>query len=74
MFRYLVTVVSGIAEARTLILPKTIQKVEKLAFYEEERLRSVVLSALLKSIGQACFAKTRIRSVTIPAHIREIPG
>lgn len=60
-------------DSTDIIIPDGVKSIEKVVFYENEKLRSVVLPKTLRWIGLDAFSKcVSLKSITIPANVISI--
>ena len=61
----------GSTRGRTLAFPRTVRRVQCVAFRSAESLRSVVLNEGLEALGDRAFYRTGLREVAFPASLRK---
>lgn len=63
---------SSVPQLAHLILPSTLKKIGKAAFYYCDSLQEIALNHGLETVGDYAFANTAVRTVYIPRTVREI--
>lgn len=62
----------GAKRCKIMTFPPTIKKLKVCAFSRVEHLRMVVMNDALTKIGDSAFARSGLREVTIPRHVKTL--